>query len=64
MTVTKSDFGVTSKGEKVYKFKLENSKGEYVNIINYGCIIQAVVVEGKDGKLHENSTLRRFASGF
>ena len=53
MAVTKSDFGVTSKGEKVYSFKIENAKGEYVNIINYGCVIQAIVVEGKDGKLHD-----------
>lgn len=53
MTVTKSDFGVTSNGEKVYKFKIENAKGEYVNIINYGCIVQAIVVEGKDKKLHD-----------
>ena len=53
MAVVKSEFGVAFTGEKVYCFKLENSKGEYVNIINYGCIIQSIVVEGKDGKLHD-----------
>ena len=53
MAVVKSEFGVASTGEKVYCFKLENSKGEYVNIINYGCIIQSIVVEGKDSKLHD-----------
>ena len=50
MAVVKSEFGVASTGEQVYKFKIENSKGEYVSIINYGCTIQAIVVEGKDGK--------------
>ena len=53
MAVVKSEFGVASTGEQVYKFKIENSKGEYVSIINYGCTIQAIVVEGKDGKLHD-----------
>ena len=50
MAVVKSEFGT---GDQVYKFKIENSKGEYVSIINYGCTIQAIVVEGKDGKLHD-----------
>lgn len=53
MAVVKSEFGVASTGEQVYKFKIENSKGEYVSIINYGCTIQAIVVECKDGKLHD-----------
>ncbi len=53
MTVTKSDFGVASTGEKVYLFKLANSHGEYVNILNYGCTIQSITVKGKDGALHD-----------
>ena len=31
MAVVKSEFGVASTGEQVYKFKIENSKGEYVS---------------------------------
>ena len=53
MTVTKQDFGKTSSGKQVYIFTLKNNKGEYVNILNYGCIIQAIAVEGNDGKLHD-----------
>lgn len=53
MTVTKKDFGKTTQGEQVYLFQIKNSKGEYVNILNYGCIIQSIVVEGADKQLHD-----------
>ncbi len=53
MTVIQQDFGKTSKQEQTYLFKIVNNKGEYVNIINYGCIIQSIVVRGSDDELHD-----------
>ena len=53
MAVTKTDFGKTSDGKQVYLFKITNAKGEYVNVISYGATLQAIVVKGNDGKLHD-----------
>ena len=49
MKVTASDFGTTSKGQQVTLYKLENSAGNYVNILDLGCIIQSAVFPDKNG---------------
>lgn len=44
-------FGTTKSGEKVTIFRLANSKGSYVELLDYGCTIRALAVPDKDGKL-------------
>lgn len=44
-------FGITSEGEKVLSFKIENKCGSYVRILNRGGIIQSLCVPDKSGKL-------------
>ena len=46
--ITKEFFGKTIKGEDVFCFKISNSKNEYVKILNYGGIIQSLVVKDKN----------------
>ncbi|HIT73694.1 hypothetical protein B5E58_05495 [Tyzzerella sp. An114] len=46
--ITKEFFGKTIKGEDVFCFKISNSKKEYVKILNYGGIIQSLVVKNKN----------------
>lgn len=51
MSIKMRDFGVTSSGEKVSLYKLTNSIGAYVKILDYGGIIQTVAVPDKNGNL-------------
>lgn len=51
MKISKTNFGVTADGEKVYAFLIENSKGASINLINYGAAIQAINVPDRNGKL-------------
>lgn len=49
MSVAKSSFGKTKDGQEVSVYKLMNTKGAYAQVLDYGAIIQAVVVKDKDG---------------
>ena len=49
--ITKEFFGKTSKGEDVYSYKIENQKGEYIKILNYGGIIQSLLIRDKNEML-------------
>jgi Galactose mutarotase and related enzymes len=51
MKVTTSNFGTTSKGQQVTLYRLENSAGCYVNILDLGCIIQSAFFPDRNGKL-------------
>ncbi len=47
--ITKKLFGRLSTGEKVNLFRLENSSGAYVEIIDFGGAIRSIVVPDRDG---------------
>ena len=49
MSIEKKIFG-TYGGEKVFAYRLTNKKGSSVTILNYGGIIQSLVVPDKNGK--------------
>ena len=51
MKITKSEFGVTSTGESVSLYHMENNSGAYVEIIDFGARIHKLVVPNRDGKL-------------
>tara|TARA_R110000868_G_scaffold21640_7_gene89740 strand:+ start:11439 stop:12626 length:1188 start_codon:yes stop_codon:yes gene_type:complete len=49
VTIEKSDYGITSEGEKVEKYILKNASGIEIDIITYGGIITALKTPNKDG---------------
>lgn len=49
VSIVKSDYGTTSKGEKVDSYKLKNQNGMEVDIITYGGIITSLKVPNKEG---------------
>ncbi|MFV8335016.1 aldose epimerase family protein [Flavobacterium sp. RSP29] len=53
VTIEKSLYGTTPKGEKIDSYKLKNQKGMEVNIITYGGIISSLKVPNKAGKSEE-----------
>ena len=53
VTIEKSAYGTTEKGEKVDSYKLTNQKGMEVKIITYGGIISSLKVPNKAGKSEE-----------
>ena len=51
MKITKYEFGVTSAGETVNLFHMENNSGAYIEIIDFVARIHKLVVPNKDGVL-------------
>jgi aldose 1-epimerase len=49
VTVEKSSFGLTPKGDSIESYKLKNQKGMEVNIMTYGGIITSLKVPNKSG---------------
>lgn len=49
VTIVKSDYGTTAKGEKIESYKLKNQNGMEVDIITFGGIITDLKVPDKDG---------------
>ncbi|MEL1253939.1 aldose epimerase family protein [Flavobacterium sp. DGU38] len=49
VTIVKSDYGTTPKGEKIESYKLKNQNGMEVDIITFGGIITELKVPNKDG---------------
>ncbi|MEA5051424.1 MAG: aldose epimerase family protein [Oscillospiraceae bacterium] len=42
--VTGTEFGVTSDGERVSLYRIENRSGAHVELLDYGCIVRSIVV--------------------
>ena len=51
MSVTKSLFGKTEAGQEVSVYRLQNRAGSYIEVLDYGAILRAVVVPDKDGNM-------------
>jgi aldose 1-epimerase len=49
VTINKTEFGITPKGDKIDTYKLKNQKGMEVDIITYGGIITSLKVPNKVG---------------
>ena len=50
-TIRSEIFGISKLGETVYRYILENDHGMRVQIINYACAIQSILVPDKKGRL-------------
>jgi aldose 1-epimerase len=51
MKVTGSVFGTTAQGEEVTQYRIENSKGAYITVLDYGAVLKDIVVLDKAGSL-------------
>lgn len=47
--IEKRKFGLTSEGEQVYAFTLSNQNGMSVTALNYGGVLQSIIVPDKNG---------------
>lgn len=50
MMITKADFGTTKKGEKVTAYTVTNGKGASMTVLDFGAIMQSIVVPDKKGE--------------
>ncbi len=53
MKITKTAFGKNKSGEDVYCYKLENSKGNYAEVLNYGATIRSIVIRDKNNNMKD-----------
>ena len=51
MSISKKLFDTTSEGTKVYVYRISNSSGAYVEILNYGGILRSLCVPDASGKM-------------
>ena len=51
MSITKREFGITKDGIKVHEFKIENNRGEYITVLDYGCTLTSINVLDKNENL-------------
>ena len=48
-TIQSEPFGTTSAGESVFRYTLTNQNGMRIRVLNYGCVIQSIVVPDQRG---------------
>ena len=48
--ITSRPFGATAAGEAVTLYTLKNTKGMSVNVLDYGCIVQSILVKAPGGE--------------
>lgn len=53
MSVSERKFGTLPTGEEVKIYHLENKKGAYVEVLQYGAILVKVCVPDKNGELKD-----------
>ena len=49
MSIVPKKFGFTKDGRKVSAFEMRNENGMLVRVLDYGCIIQSIIVPDKNG---------------
>ena len=50
MSITKELFGYTKDRKEIHRWTIENQRGNKISVLDYGCILQAVVVKDRYGK--------------
>ncbi|MCI1721261.1 MAG: galactose mutarotase [Lachnospiraceae bacterium] len=53
MSVTKEVFGTAKDGRTVTAYSIKNEDGSMIRLIDYGAILQSVLVPDKDGKMRD-----------
>lgn len=51
MAITRESFGAAERGEEITRYRITNGQGAYIEILNYGAILNKVVVPDKNGKM-------------
>ncbi|MDD3400552.1 MAG: galactose mutarotase [Eubacteriales bacterium] len=51
MNISSRPFGVTADGERVTLYRLENSTGSIIELLDYGCTIRSLLVANREGRL-------------
>lgn len=51
MAISTDYFGTTVRGEEVTQATLTNASGAKISVLNYGCIVQSIVVPDKNGQM-------------
>lgn len=53
MKITRSDFGMTDKGEAIHLYHMEGTDGAYVDVTDFGCRIVRIVVPDRNKELRD-----------
>lgn len=51
MKIDSTEFGQTKDGKPVTEYKITNSSGSYISVLNFGAILKNIAVPDKNGKL-------------
>ena len=51
IAITPSSFGKTSRGQNVTSYRITNSRGSYITLLDYGAILKEIVVPDRAGRL-------------
>ena len=51
MSVQVKEFGKTADGRTVSIYRITNAKGAYVDVLDYGCVLQSICVPDREGNL-------------
>ena len=51
MSITKAPFGLTKEGQPVSRYTMTNRSGASVSILDYGGIVQSILVPDREGTL-------------
>ena len=51
MAVTKACFGSTEQGEKITKYRIANTQGAYIEVLDYGAVLHKIVVPDRQGRM-------------
>ena len=51
MSITKAPFGMTKEGQPVTRYTMTNRSGASVSILDYGGIVQSILVPDREGRL-------------
>ena len=49
MKISKTAFGTTPDGQSASLYRLENTSGFYVDILDYGCRVMSICIPNKNG---------------
>ncbi|PXV84755.1 aldose 1-epimerase [Lachnotalea glycerini] len=66
MSISKTNYGKTTKGDEIFQYAIENKNGMKACFINYGAIMTKLIVPDKNGKfadvVHGYDTLQGYES--
>ncbi|MFV0528825.1 MAG: aldose epimerase family protein [Lachnospiraceae bacterium] len=53
MSIEKVEFGTTGQGDTIHLFRIKNSSGAYIEVINLGAILKSIVLYDREGELRD-----------